>query len=108
MKITDEALNEAIEGTRKLGDIGLRLTLKELRKLRDADSIPKGYALVPIAPTEDMVIAGFESKPSVFNSSTDELERCEAMSGCEEAAHRAKLCWKAMIGAASEVKMVGK
>ena len=34
MRITDEALNEAIEGTRELGDIGLRAALKELRQLR--------------------------------------------------------------------------
>jgi len=70
--------------------------------------LPDGYALVPIEPTEDMVIAGFESKPSAFNSSTEELEKCEAMSGCEEAAHRAKLCWKAMINSAPDVNGLGE
>ncbi|WP_241575075.1 hypothetical protein [Rosenbergiella nectarea] len=100
MRITEEALNEAIEGKRELGEIGLRLALKELRKLRDEDSIPNGYALVPIEPTENMIIAGFESKPSAFNSSLEEVERCEAMSGCEQAGHRAKLCWKAMVAEA--------
>lgn len=34
MKITEEALNEAIEGKRELGEIGLRSALKELRQLR--------------------------------------------------------------------------
>jgi len=34
MRITDEALNEAIDGKRELGEIGLRAALKELRKLR--------------------------------------------------------------------------
>jgi len=34
MKITDEALNEAIERKRELGEIGLRSALKELRDLR--------------------------------------------------------------------------
>ena len=107
MRITDEALNEAIEGKRELGEIGLRFALKELRELRGGGFIPEGYALVPIEPTETMVIAGFESKPSAFNSDTDELEKYEAMSGCEEAAHRAKLCWKAMINEAEKVKPVG-
>ncbi|PIJ42672.1 hypothetical protein [Tatumella sp. OPLPL6] len=34
MKITEEALNEAIDGKRELGEIGLRFALKELRGLR--------------------------------------------------------------------------
>jgi len=34
MRITDEALNEAIDGKRELGEIGLRAALKELRELR--------------------------------------------------------------------------
>lgn len=34
MRITEEALNEAIEGKRELGEIGLRFALKELRELR--------------------------------------------------------------------------
>lgn len=67
----------------------------ELLKLRNQSIPPEGYALVPIEPTENMIIAGFESKPSAFNSSLEEVERCEAMSGCEEAANQAKLCWKA-------------
>ncbi|MBU9812353.1 hypothetical protein J1785_21810 [Rahnella sp. SL6] len=62
--------------------------------------IPEGYALVPIEPTEDMVINGFESKPDQFFSSDEEWEAYEEMSGCAQAAHRAKLCWAAMIAAA--------
>ncbi|WP_241580250.1 hypothetical protein [Rosenbergiella nectarea] len=83
------------------------MALKELRKLRDADSIPESYALVPIEPTEDMIIAGFESKPSSFNSSLEEVEKYEAMSGCDQAAYRTKLCWQAMIDVASKAKPVG-
>ena len=108
MKISAEALNEAIDGKRELGEIGLRAALKELRKLRDSRLIPDGYTLVPIEPTETMVIRGFESKPSVFNSSPEELEEIEAMSGCDEAAHRAKLCWKAMIKSAPDVNGLGE
>ena len=70
--------------------------------------LPDGYALVPIEPTEDMVIAGFESKPSAFNSSTEDLEKIEDMSGCEEAAHRAKLFWKAMVKSAPDVNGLGE
>jgi hypothetical protein len=55
--------------------------------------IPDGYALVPIEPTENMVIDGFESKPDSFFSAPDEWAAYEAMSGCQQAAHKARLCW---------------
>lgn len=80
----------------------------ELLKLRNQILPPEGYALVPIEPTENMIIAGFESKPSAFKSSLEEVERCEAMSGCEQAAHRAKLCWKAMVDSATDVNGLGE
>lgn len=63
-------------------------------------NIPAGYALVPIEPTESMTINGFESEPNEDFSEPDVWEAYEAMSGCEQAAHRAKLCWAAMIAAA--------
>lgn len=62
--------------------------------------IPDGYVLVPIVPTEDMVIDGFESEPDPDFSDEKEWEEYEALSGCQQAAHRAKLCWAAMIAAA--------
>lgn len=61
------------------------------------------WKLVPFEPTGDMVIAGFESAPTKFFSETDEWEKYEAMSGCQQAAHRAKLCWAAMIAASSQL-----
>lgn len=61
--------------------------------------LPDGWKLVPIEPTEDMVISGFESKPSQLFSPAIEWEAYEAMSGCQQAAHRAKLCWAAMLAA---------
>ena len=67
-------------------------------------NIPAGYVLVPIEPTEDMVINGFESEPSEGFSETDVWEAYEAMSGCQQAAHRAELCWAAMIAAAPKVQ----
>lgn len=59
--------------------------------------IPDGWKLVPVEPTEDMVINGFESKPDKFFSPDIEWEAYDAMSGCAQAAHRAKLCWAAML-----------
>lgn len=62
--------------------------------------IPDGWAMVPIEPTEDMIVNGFESEPDESFSDEKEWEAYEAMSGCQQAAHRAKLCWEAMISAA--------
>lgn len=60
------------------------------------------YRLVPITPTVDMIIAGFESVPSPGFSPIEEWEPYEAMSGCQQAAHRAKLCYAAMLAASEE------
>ncbi|POU00048.1 hypothetical protein [Enterobacter cloacae complex sp. ECNIH14] len=72
------------------------------RKLADGNSpmIPYGWIMVPIEPTEKMVIEGFESEPDEFFSKTEVWDAYQKMSGCEQAAHRAKLCWAAMITAA--------
>ena len=61
---------------------------------------PDGYVLVPIVPTEDMIINGFESVPDPHFSDEKEWEEYEALSGCRQAARRAELCWAAMIKAA--------
>ncbi|WP_338881500.1 hypothetical protein WHX56_13935 [Achromobacter veterisilvae] len=62
--------------------------------------IPAGFKLVPIEPTETMVVAGFESAPDLAFSSEQEWKRYEAMTGCQKAAHKARLCYAAMIAAA--------
>lgn len=62
--------------------------------------IPDGWVMVPIEPTEDMIINGFESEPDESFSDAEVWEAYDAMSGCQQAAHRAKLCWSAMISAA--------
>lgn len=62
--------------------------------------IPDGYVLVPIVPTEDMIINGFESVPDPHFSDEKEWEEYEALSGCRQAARRAELCWAAMVAAA--------
>ncbi|WP_320698097.1 hypothetical protein [Enterobacter cloacae] len=62
--------------------------------------IPDGWVLVPKEPTEDMIVNGFESEPDESFSDAEVWEAYDAMSGCQQAAHRAKLCWSAMISAA--------
>lgn len=66
---------------------------------------PDGWRLVPIEPTESMVISGFESEPDKFFSSDEEWKAYKKMSGCQQAARRAELCYAAMIGAAPKPEM---
>lgn len=65
-------------------------------------AVPDGWVTVPVEPTEGMVIAGFEAELREEFRDPEAWEAFEAMSGCEQAAHRAKLCWAAMIAAASK------
>ncbi|MFO3906438.1 hypothetical protein AAHD62_18220 [Enterobacter hormaechei] len=60
-----------------------------------------GWVAVPVDPTEKMVIEGFESVPHPLFQPAD-WDKYQTMSGCEQAAHRAKLCWAAMIKAAPQ------
>ncbi|UAN41771.1 DUF550 domain-containing protein [Enterobacter sp. JBIWA008] len=69
----------------------------------NALAIPDGYVVVPIEPTEDMIVYGFESEPDEDFSDPAVWEEYQAMSGCRQAAHRAKLCWAAMIAAAPKL-----
>lgn len=62
--------------------------------------IPDGWKLVPVEPTEDMVVEGFESKPCKLFSEPAEWASFDEMSGCQQAAHTARLCWAAMLAAA--------
>ncbi|WP_225990857.1 hypothetical protein [Enterobacter hormaechei] len=66
--------------------------------------IPDGWVVVPVEPTEDMIVNGFESEPDESFSDEKEWEAYDAMSGCQQAAHRAKLCWAAMIAAAPKLE----
>ena len=65
--------------------------------------LPDGWKLVPVEPTEDMVIRGFESAPDELFSEPKVWADYDAMSGCQQAAHRALLCWQAMLSAAPAV-----
>ncbi|HBA3651398.1 TPA: hypothetical protein J5F57_003536 [Escherichia coli] len=62
--------------------------------------LPDDWVAVPKEPTEDMIIAGFESEPDEHFSEPGEWAKYDAMSGCQQAAHKARLCWAAMIKAA--------
>lgn len=66
--------------------------------------IQDGWVMVPVEPTEDMIVEGFESEPDESFSDEKEWEAYDAMSGCQQAAHRAKLCWSAMIEAAPKLE----
>ena len=65
----------------------------------NSPAVPDGWVMVPVEPTEDMIVNGFESEPNESFSDEKEWEAYEAMSGCQQAAHRAKLCWSAMLTA---------
>lgn len=58
-----------------------------------------GYVLVPVEPTEEMVRDGAESRPMRPFTPLEEWEAFEAMSGCEQGWHKARLCWAAMLAA---------
>ncbi|MGE1562117.1 hypothetical protein [Pantoea septica] len=62
--------------------------------------VPAGWKIVPVEPTEKMVIDGFESAPDESFSPHAEWEKYQQMSGCQQAAHRARLCYAAMLAAA--------
>ncbi|MDK6380000.1 hypothetical protein [Citrobacter freundii] len=47
----------------------------ERRKVGNSTVIPDGYVLVPIVPTEDMIINGFESVPDPHFSDEKEWEQ---------------------------------
>ena len=81
----------------------------ELERFQEAVSgnspvIPDGWVVVPVEPTEHMIVEGFESEPDEFFSDEEVWEAYDAMSGCQQAAHRAKLCYAAMIKAAPKLE----
>ena len=118
--LTDERLSALIRVARDSLELyemelpvidDVMLALAELQQRRAAmlqgaepvsnrDELPDGWVAVPVEPTEDMIVNGFESEPDESFSDEKEWEAYEAMSGCQQAAHRAKLCWAAMIAVA--------
>ncbi|EPC4018137.1 ASCH/PUA domain-containing protein [Enterobacter kobei] len=102
--IDDLLSNKDRSGAGVWADIPAKLRRAAMLQGADGNSpvIPDGYALVPIEPTEYMIVNGFESEPDESFSDEKEWEAYEAMSGCQQAAYRAKLCWAAMIASAPQ------
>ncbi|MFW7206636.1 hypothetical protein ACMGGQ_12655 [Enterobacter sp. BNK-13] len=84
---------------------GYTMTQRECFDAGVKRAVPDGWVAVPVEPTEDMIVQGFESEPDESFSDEKEWEAYDAMSGCQQAAHRAKLCWAAMISAAPKSEM---
>ncbi|WP_256660741.1 hypothetical protein [Klebsiella grimontii] len=110
---TDDERIMAIEGIHncdRCGDEGwvvgeMGITRCACGQAGNSPVIPEGYVMVPKEPTERMVIDGFESEPDETFSEPEVWEAFQKMSGCEQAAFRARLCWAAMLAAApQEVK----
>jgi hypothetical protein len=84
----------------KLHDFAHRVAAEVLARLPSAPAstapaVPEGWKLVPIEPTMDMVVEGFEAVSDFHD--TDEYEE---MSGCEGSAQSARVCYRAMLAAA--------
>lgn len=69
-----------------------------------ADLVPDGWKLVPVEPTESMIVDGFESEPDEGFSEPEVWEAYQMMSGCQQAAYKARLCWAAMLAAAPDTE----
>lgn len=74
--------------------------------MRNSPATLDGWKLVPIEPTEDMIVEGFESAPDKYFSDQGVWAEYEKMSGCQKAAHRARLCWNAMLAAAPKLEKI--
>ncbi|EOV2689365.1 hypothetical protein P5767_003890 [Citrobacter freundii] len=100
-------VNESRDAMLQAGNspvIGIDLASEPDRSVEVRYLAPPGYVIVPIVPTEDMIINGFESVPDPHFSDEKEWEEYEALSGCRQAARRAELCWAAMIKAAPKLE----
>ncbi|HEI8866112.1 TPA: hypothetical protein SLG40_001599 [Serratia odorifera] len=79
---------------------GVHLAFNAWLAASNSPEIPDGWVMVPKVPTEEMIVDGFESEPDKYFSDKKEWKEYQNMSGCQQAAHRAKLCWDAMLAAA--------
>lgn len=98
----DESVSDYHIVWEAVGDIAAAWAGWDNRQFYAAPVAPAGYKLVPIEPTESMIMHGFESAPSMGFSKPEVWDAYEEMSGCQQAAFRAKLCYAAMLAAAPE------
>ncbi|WP_447782094.1 hypothetical protein [Enterobacter asburiae] len=105
-ELVNDLRDIAIEyhGTQRLRERIARTVRAAMLQGADSNSpvIPDGWVMVPKEPTEHMIVEGFESEPDEFFSDEEVWNAYDAMSGCQQAAHRARLCWAAMIAAAPQ------
>lgn len=99
-EIAAEAERLGLRGSYASYAVGWNACRAAMLQAGNSPVMQDGYVLVPIVPTEDMIINGFESVPDPHFSDEKEWEEYEALSGCRQAARRAELCWAAMIKAA--------
>ncbi len=77
-----------------------QVILELIERLERAEAaIPEGWKPVPIEPTKDMVIHGFESVPHYGFDPEELVAEYESLSGCQQAAFRARRCYAAMLNA---------
>lgn len=91
--------SEAEDAIAKISHLSDGFGVVELGPVNSPET-PDGWVMVPKEPTESMIVDGFESEPNKFFSDKAEWKSYKEMSGCQQAAHRAKLCWDAMLAAA--------
>jgi hypothetical protein len=109
--LTDERIEQIWDETvtadaETLKEVRLRFARAVARNVAaqiDQVAVPEGWKLVPVEPTLDMVTKGFESAPDEFFSPGENWDTYAAMTGCQKAAYRARLCYAAMLAAAPAV-----
>ncbi|MCE0291258.1 hypothetical protein LVU62_00300 [Klebsiella variicola subsp. variicola] len=98
-EIAAEAELLGLRGTYASYAVGWNACRAAILQAGNSPVIPDGYVMVPIEQTEDMLVNGFESEPDESFSDEKDWKEYDAISGCQQATHRAKLCWGAMIAA---------
>lgn len=112
--LTDERVNEIYDASTdttpayKAHIAFARAIEREVAAQAGQVAVSEGWKLVPIEPTLDMITDGFESAPDEFFSPAEEWEAYEEMTGCQKAAHRAKLCYAAMLAVAPSAPAVAQ
>jgi hypothetical protein len=65
-----------------------------------AGAAPAGWKLVPVEPTEDMVLDGLNSRPDRFFQEDNYPSEFDEMSGCQQAVFKVRRGYAAMLAAA--------
>ena len=99
-RIWDETVTADAETLKEVRMRFARAVARDVAAQAGQVAVPEGFKLVPVEATLEMVTKGFESAPDEFFSPTAEWEAYAAMTGCQKAAHRARLCYAAMLAAA--------